>query len=163
MACEGERRALHAGVQHARDPCHTRLPRGRGAPGRPILCCHRHLRCAVRHSKAVPVRTEGPGRLCQRSAGLPGLEPQSQESSIQARTASLTASVLQRSDVVLLVLDARAGVLPSDHGVVAWLRAHNPERMLLVANKAEGRGRNEAPGAPAACVALRPQHAPGQS
>ena len=82
------------------------------------------------------------------SAGLPGLEPQSQESSIQARTASLTASVLQRSHVVLLVLDARAGVLPSDHGVVAWLRGHNPQRVLLVANKAEGRGRSEAPGAP---------------
>ena len=86
------------------------------------------------------------------SAGLPGLEPQSQESSIQARTASLTASVLQRSHVVLLVLDARAGVLPSDHGVVAWLRAHNPQRLLLVANKAEGRGRSEAPGRAQLCV-----------
>ncbi|KAK9835183.1 hypothetical protein WJX81_004077 [Elliptochloris bilobata] len=74
-----------------------------------------------------------------------GLEPQSEEHSIQARTVRLTASVLQRSDAVLLVLDARAGVLPSDHGVVAWLRAHNPARLLLVANKAEGRGRNEAP------------------
>ena len=90
------------------------------------------------------------------SAGLPGLEPQSQESSIQARTASLTASVLQRSHAVLLVLDARAGVLPSDHGVVAWLRAHNPERVLLVANKAEGRGRSEAPGAPSSVCAWMP-------
>ena len=54
--------------------------------------------------------------------------------------------MLQRSDAVLLVLDARAGVLPGDHAVVAWLRSHHAARLLLVANKAERRGGSEAPG-----------------
>ena len=69
--------------------------------------------------------------------------------------------MLQRSDAVLLVLDARAGVLPGDHAVVAWLRSHHAARLLLVANKAERGGGGEAPGAND-CACSRRDASPGK-
>lgn len=93
------------------------------------------------------LRQAGPAVTVRLCAHAPGLEPQPEQGSIQARTAGITASVLQRSDAVLFVLDARSGVLPGDHTLAAWLRAHNPARVLLVGNKAEGRGAAGALGA----------------
>ncbi|KAL6766865.1 hypothetical protein ACKKBG_A37700 [Auxenochlorella protothecoides x Auxenochlorella symbiontica] len=60
--------------------------------------------------------------------------------SIQARAAALTAGVLARADVTLLLMDGRAGVLPGDVELARWLRRlPPPHRVLLVANKCERR------------------------
>lgn len=101
------------------------------------------------------LRQAGPAVTVRLCAHAPGLEPQPEQGSIQARTAGITASVLQRSDAVLFVLDARSGVLPGDHTLAAWLRAHNPARVLLVGNKAEGRGAAGALGASRLLPAVR--------
>ncbi len=49
-----------------------------------------------------------------------------------------SASALEGADLVLFVLDARAGVTPADQHFAQWLRRQG-KPVLLVANKAEGR------------------------
>ena len=61
--------------------------------------------------------------------------------SIQARTAALTARALLRTDVALLLLDGRTGLLPGDEELGRWLRAAGlPCAVVLAANKCERRG-----------------------
>jgi predicted GTPase len=43
--------------------------------------------------------------------------------------------------MALLLVDARAGIVPADHALVAWLRTCCSVPLLLAANKAERRGR----------------------
>ncbi len=45
---------------------------------------------------------------------------------------------MAQADLVLFVLDARAGVTPADEHFAQWLRRQG-KKVLLVANKAEGR------------------------
>jgi GTP-binding protein len=49
-----------------------------------------------------------------------------------------SASAVSQADLVLFVLDARAGVTPADQHFAQWLRRQG-KPVLLVANKAEGR------------------------
>jgi GTP-binding protein len=49
-----------------------------------------------------------------------------------------SASAVSQADLVLFVLDARAGVTPADDHFAQWLRRRG-KPVLLVANKAEGR------------------------
>ncbi len=67
-----------------------------------------------------------------------GLEEAAPESLPGRMTASSEAA-LEQADVALFVVDARAGLTPSDRAFANWLRrARRP--VILVANKAEGRG-----------------------
>jgi GTP-binding protein len=50
-----------------------------------------------------------------------------------------TAMAVDQADLVLFVFDAKAGLLPEDRHFAAWLRRQD-RPVLVVANKAEGRG-----------------------
>jgi len=60
------------------------------------------------------------------------------DDSLEARMRRQTEQALAAADVVLFVIDARAGVTPIDHHFAAWLRKH-PKPVVLIANKAEGK------------------------
>jgi GTP-binding protein len=69
------------------------------------------------------------------------------DASLEARMRAQTETAIRDADVILLLIDARAGVLPLDQAFAALLRrADKP--VVLVANKTEGRagdiGINEA-------------------
>lgn len=67
-----------------------------------------------------------------------GLEPFLEPGSIQGRATQITARVLQRSDLTLLLLDAREGVAAADEQLAQWLRKHvATSHVLVAANKAE--------------------------
>jgi GTP-binding protein len=66
-----------------------------------------------------------------------GLEDRTDDS-LAGRTRAATEKVLGRADIVLLVIDARAGVTALDESFARWLRRHQ-DRVILVANKCEGR------------------------
>ncbi len=67
-----------------------------------------------------------------------GLEEAAAES-LAGRMRLSSEAALVRADLVVFVIDARAGVLPADEHFAAWLRKQG-RPVLLVANKAEGRG-----------------------
>jgi len=69
------------------------------------------------------------------TAGLEEAPPES----LAGRMRAGAGAALAGADLVLFVVDARAGVLPADAHFAAWLRRQN-RPVLLVANKAEGRG-----------------------
>src|SRR3546814_17954584 len=54
-----------------------------------------------------------------------------------------TEAALGSSDVVLFLVDARAGITSLDKTIAQWLRAQ-PRPVILVANKVEGRATSEA-------------------
>ena len=58
--------------------------------------------------------------------------------SIAARMRAQTEQAIAQADLVLLLLDARAGVLPLDVQLARWVR-RSGRPMILVANKCEGR------------------------
>jgi GTP-binding protein len=67
-----------------------------------------------------------------------GLEEAAPETLAGRMTAS-SGAALDEADVVLFVVDARSGLTPADRAFARWLRrARRP--VILVANKAEGRG-----------------------
>jgi GTPase len=66
-----------------------------------------------------------------------GLDESAPESLVGRMQASSATAVLQ-ADLVLFVVDARAGVTEADRHFAQWLRRQN-RPVLLVANKAEGR------------------------
>jgi GTPase len=68
------------------------------------------------------------------TAGLDEAPPEALAGRMHAGTTTATAA----ADVVLFVVDARAGVTPVDRHFAQWLRRQGRE-VLLVANKAEGR------------------------
>ena len=68
------------------------------------------------------------------TAGLEGLRA---KGSLQARTANQTKQALQRADVILLVVDARAGVTSEDQIIAKELRKTG-KPIVLLANKCEG-------------------------
>jgi GTP-binding protein len=57
---------------------------------------------------------------------------------LEARMRRFTERAIDSADVVLFLIDARAGVLPLDESFANWLRKR-AEKVILVANKCEGR------------------------
>ncbi len=86
-------------------------------------------------------RREADGRLGDlrfRMIDTAGLEDAA-PGELAARMRAQTDRALKDADVALLLVDARAGVMPLDRHFANWLRrAHKP--VILVANKAEGAG-----------------------
>jgi GTP-binding protein len=67
-----------------------------------------------------------------------GLEEAAPES-LPGRMRASSEAALEQADVAVFVVDARAGLTPADRAFANWLRrARRP--VILVANKAEGRG-----------------------
>jgi GTPase len=69
------------------------------------------------------------------TAGLEEAPPESLAGRMRASSERAVAT----ADLILFVVDARAGITPSDAHFAAWLRRQG-RPVLLVANKAEGRG-----------------------
>jgi GTP-binding protein len=86
-------------------------------------------------------RREGEARLSDLvfrvidTAGLDDI----QDDSLEARMREQTQRAVADADVVLFVIDARAGITPLDKHFAAWLR-RGKTPVVVVANKAEGRG-----------------------
>lgn len=59
------------------------------------------------------------------------------DGSLEGRMRRQTERALDGADVILFVIDARAGVTPLDRHFAAWLRKR-PQPVVLLANKAEG-------------------------
>src|SRR6185369_12556468 len=57
---------------------------------------------------------------------------------LEARMRRFTERAVDSADVVLFLIDARAGVLPLDESFANWLRKR-AEKVIVVANKCEGR------------------------
>jgi GTPase len=76
------------------------------------------------------------GRLV-RLVDTAGLEEAAPES-LAGRMRAGSATAVEQADLVVFVIDARAGVLPVDRHFAQWLRRSGRE-VLLVLNKAEGR------------------------
>jgi len=57
---------------------------------------------------------------------------------LEARMRRFTERAVDAADVVLFLIDARAGVLPLDQAFASWLRKR-AAKVILVANKCEGR------------------------
>lgn len=69
------------------------------------------------------------------TAGLEEAAP----TTLAGRMTASSEAALQEADLALFVVDARAGLTPSDRAFAEWLR-RAPVPVLLVSNKAEGRG-----------------------
>ena len=85
-------------------------------------------------------RREGDGRIADlefRLIDTAGLEEAPPET-LAGRMRAQTERSLDRADVALLVIDARAGLTPADRHFARWLR-RTGKPVVLVANKAEGR------------------------
>ena len=87
---------------------------------------------------ALDIRSQGVRAEWMAAAGL---EPFLPKGSIQERATRITADVLRRCDMALLLVDARSGLVPADEALVSWLRINTTAPILLAANKAERRGR----------------------
>jgi GTP-binding protein len=86
-------------------------------------------------------RREGHAKLGDLRFGVldtPGLEEAAPES-LEARMRAQTERALENADVVLFVIDARAGVTPLDEHFARWLRKGGPP-VVPLANRCEGRG-----------------------
>lgn len=81
------------------------------------------------------------GRLV-RMVDTAGLE-ESAPDSIYARMKESSQSAVATADLVLFVVDARAGITPADNHFANWLRRQG-KPVLLVVNKAEGRAGSNA-------------------
>lgn len=69
------------------------------------------------------------------TAGLEEAPPET----LPGRMRSSTSTAVDQASLVLFVFDAKAGLLPEDRHFAAWLRRKD-RPVLVVANKAEGRG-----------------------
>jgi GTP-binding protein len=69
------------------------------------------------------------------TAGLEEAPPDS----LYGRMRASSSHAITRADLVLFVVDAKAGLTPTDNHFAAWLRKQG-RPVLLVVNKAEGRG-----------------------
>lgn len=83
---------------------------------------------------------EGDGNLFDlkfRVLDTAGLEDKRAKGSLPARAAAQTNQALKQADVVLLIVDARAGLLPDDKAIAREIRKTG-KPVLLLANKCEG-------------------------
>jgi len=78
------------------------------------------------------------GDLAFRLIDTAGLE-EADDASLTARMQVQTQHAVAGADLVLFLIDARAGVLPADRHFADWLR-RSGRPVLLVANKSEGKG-----------------------
>ncbi len=69
------------------------------------------------------------------TAGLEEAPPDT----LPGRMRASTSTAVDQADLVLFVFDAKSGLLPEDKHFAAWLR-RTGKQVLVVANKAEGRG-----------------------
>ena len=68
------------------------------------------------------------------TAGLEESDPEA----IYGRMRASSEAAVGEADLIVFVIDARAGITPADEHFARWLRRQN-RKVLLVANKAEGR------------------------
>ncbi|MEI6558156.1 MAG: ribosome biogenesis GTPase Der [Rhodospirillaceae bacterium] len=88
----------------------------------------------TRDWRAADARVGGLDFVVVDTAGL----EEAFDGSLEARMRRQTERAIERADVVLLVIDARAGLTPLDRHFAQWLRkAGTP--VVVVANKCEGR------------------------
>ena len=83
---------------------------------------------------------EGDGTLFNlsfRVLDTAGLEDVRLKGSLSARTAQQTKKALEQTDVILLVVDGRAGLTPDDRAIAREIRKSG-KPIILVANKCEG-------------------------
>jgi GTP-binding protein len=88
----------------------------------------------TRDSKEAEAQLRGRMVKLIDTAGLEEAAPET----LAGRMRAGSASAVSQADLVLFVLDARAGVTPADAHFAQWLRRQG-KPVLLVANKAEGR------------------------
>lgn len=81
------------------------------------------------------------GRVC-RLVDTAGLEESAPET-LAGRMRASSAAAVAGADLVLFVIDARAGITPADRHFADWLRRQG-RPLLLIANKAEGRAAESA-------------------
>ena len=81
------------------------------------------------------------GRLC-RLVDTAGLEESAPET-LAGRMRASSAAAVAGADLILFVIDARAGITPADRHFADWLRRQG-RPLLLIANKAEGRATDSA-------------------
>lgn len=85
-------------------------------------------------------RREGDGRLFDldfRIVDTAGFE-EADPDTLPGRMRAQTEAALGEADVVLFLVDARAGLTPLDKTIAQWLRVQ-PRPIILVANKVEGK------------------------
>ncbi|MFX4222845.1 MAG: ribosome biogenesis GTPase Der [Thalassobaculum sp.] len=86
-------------------------------------------------------RREGDGRIADltfRIIDTAGLED-ARDDSLEGRMRRQTEAAVEKADLVLMMIDARAGVTPLDAHFADWLRRVKVP-VTLLANKCEGRG-----------------------
>lgn len=88
----------------------------------------------TRDAQEAPARLRGREVTLVDTAGLEEAAPETLAGRMRAGAETAVAG----ADLVLLVVDARAGITPADAHFAAWLRRQG-RPILLVANKAEGR------------------------
>lgn len=71
-----------------------------------------------------------------------GMEEVKAENALETRMLAQTKEALMEADIVLLVMDARAGILPTDEHFAQMVRRAG-KKTVLVLNKAEGRAGDE--------------------
>lgn len=89
----------------------------------------------TRDRKETQARIAGHDVTLVDTAGLEEAPPDT----VAGRMRSSSEAALRAADLVLFVVDARAGLTPADRAFAAWLRRASLP-VLLIANKAEGRG-----------------------
>ena len=89
----------------------------------------------TRDRKETQARIAGRDVTLVDTAGLEEAPPDT----VAGRMRSSSEAALRAADLVLFVVDARAGLTPADRAFAAWLRRASLP-VLLIANKAEGRG-----------------------
>lgn len=85
-------------------------------------------------------RREGRGRIADlefRVFDTAGLED-AEDTALEGRMRHQTEAAVSEADVVLMLIDAKAGVTPLDEHFGRWLRREQ-DKVVLVANKCEGR------------------------
>ncbi len=89
----------------------------------------------TRDRKEAPARIAGRDVTLVDTAGLEEAPPDT----VAGRMRNSSEAALRAADLVLFVIDARAGLMPADRAFAAWLRRASLP-VLLIAHKAEGRG-----------------------
>ncbi|MDD2795791.1 ribosome biogenesis GTPase Der [Acidocella sp.] len=89
----------------------------------------------TRDRKEAETTLAGTKVLLVDTAGLEEAAPDT----LSGRMRASTSRAVDEADLVLFVFDARAGLLPEDKHFASWLR-RTGKKVLVVANKAEGRG-----------------------
>ncbi len=93
----------------------------------------------TRDRKEAEALLRGRNVMMVDTAGLEESDPES----LYGRMRASSEAAVKQADLVLFVIDARAGVTPADEHFAAWLRRQGAP-ILLVVNKAEGRAGSNA-------------------